>query len=61
MRCPWPALRLAKAMRTAVRVRIAADDPRAAAEFRALCEEQGWSIVPERKDFIVTRAMEGKP
>lgn len=55
LKCPWPALRLAKAMREATRIKIAADDPQAPAEFRALCAERGWSIAESGSDFIVTR------
>jgi tRNA 2-thiouridine synthesizing protein A len=61
LKCPWPALRLARAMRDTVRVRISADDPHAPAEFRALCEEQDWTLVENERDFLVTRVMEGKP
>jgi tRNA 2-thiouridine synthesizing protein A len=61
LKCPWPALRLARAMRETARVRISADDPQAPAEFRALCEEQGWSIAAQATEFIVSRPMEGKP
>jgi tRNA 2-thiouridine synthesizing protein A len=61
LKCPWPALRLARAMRETTRVRISADDPQAPAEFRALCEEQGWSIAAQEADFIIVRRTEGKP
>jgi tRNA 2-thiouridine synthesizing protein A len=61
LKCPWPALRLARAMRDTLRVRISADDPQAPAEFRALCEEQHWTLVENERDFIITRVMEGKP
>lgn len=45
MRCPWPALRLARAVREgARRVTIVADDPIAPAEIGALAEERGWSV-----------------
>jgi tRNA 2-thiouridine synthesizing protein A len=60
LKCPWPALRLARAMREAERVRISADDPQAAAEFRALCAEQGWSLTENATDFIVVRCVAGK-
>ena len=59
LRCPWPALRLARAMREgAEAIHILADDPAAAGEFAALAEEQGWRIAPMADDrapaFIVT-------
>jgi tRNA 2-thiouridine synthesizing protein A len=45
MRCPWPALRLARAMREqAGGVTIVADDPIAPAELAALARERGWRI-----------------
>jgi tRNA 2-thiouridine synthesizing protein A len=44
MRCPWPALRLARAMRAAQDVVLIADDPNAAREVAALAAEQGWRI-----------------
>ena len=50
MRCPWPALRLARAMRSAARVRLIADDPQAAREIAALAAERGWTLVAEAGD-----------
>jgi tRNA 2-thiouridine synthesizing protein A len=47
MRCPWPALRLAKAMRDGGPVLILADDPIAPGEIRALAEQQGWAVTEE--------------
>ena len=47
LRCPWPALRLARAMRQAgpgAAVTIVADDPAAPREIAALAAERGWSI-----------------
>ncbi|MDB5684739.1 MAG: putative redox protein [Sphingomonas bacterium] len=60
LRCPWPALRLARAMReggAGARVRIAADDPAAPREIQALAAEQGWIVEPAdlaAREFIVT-------
>ena len=52
MRCPWPALRLARAMRDASQVLLLADDPQARREVAALAGEHGWRIgaddAPER-------------
>lgn len=59
LKCPWPALRLAKAMRDGSSVRIAADDPQAPAEFRALAGEQGWTLIEGETDFFVQRVMKG--
>lgn len=47
MRCPWPALRLARAMRDVPEVLLIADDPNAAREVAALAAEQGWAVTPE--------------
>ena len=44
MRCPWPALRLARAMRTADTARLISDDPRAEGEAAALAAANGWSL-----------------
>jgi len=44
MRCPWPALRLARAMREAADVLLIADDPQAGREVTALAGEHGWSV-----------------
>ncbi|MDX3899420.1 MAG: sulfurtransferase TusA family protein [Sphingobium sp.] len=44
MKCPWPALRAARAMREAAAVAIRADDPVAERELRALAAQQGWAF-----------------
>ena len=45
MRCPWPAIRLGRAMReTSGPVLILADDPIAPGEIAALARAQGWSV-----------------
>ncbi len=44
MRCPWPALRLARAMRDATDVLLIADDPQAGREVAALAGEHGWRV-----------------
>lgn len=44
MKCPWPALRVARAMRSADAVTIEADDPIAPAELEALARQQGWAF-----------------
>lgn len=47
MRCPWPALRLARAMAAgAASVDLLADDPMAAGEIAALARERGWTVMP---------------
>ena len=40
MRCPWPVLRAAKALRETAAVTIVADDPLAASELHALATER---------------------
>ncbi len=47
MRCPWPALRLARAMRDAPDVYLIADDPQAGREVAALAGEHGWTVVSD--------------
>ncbi len=42
MRCPWPALRAARAMREHGAVLVRADDPIAPKELAALADERGW-------------------
>lgn len=44
MRCPWPALRLARAMRTADAALLLTDDPRAEGEAAALAAVHGWVL-----------------
>jgi tRNA 2-thiouridine synthesizing protein A len=54
LRCPWPALRLARAVREgAGQVRLRADDPLAAQEVAALAAERGWRVEREGADFLV--------
>jgi len=56
LRCPWPVLRLARAMRGANRVTILADDPQAPGEIAALATEQGWIVTPSGADgFLVDK------
>ena len=55
MRCPWPALRLAKAMTGADEVRLLADDPAAPAEVRALALTKGWEVIENIEGFVVRR------
>ena len=47
MKCPWPALRLARAMRAEPAVILLADDPQAGREVAALAAEHGWSVAAE--------------
>ncbi len=47
LRCPIPALRLARSVRARGpgRYRLLADDPAAEADIPALCAERGWALV----------------
>ena len=57
LRCPWPVLRLARAMREgADGVTILADDPAAPAEIEAIAAANGWSLTPTAGGFTVDRA-----
>jgi tRNA 2-thiouridine synthesizing protein A len=56
MRCPWPVLRLARAMRTADAATLLADDPAAAGEVRALADAHGWHVARIGDGFEVRRA-----
>jgi tRNA 2-thiouridine synthesizing protein A len=47
MRCPWPALRVAKALREAGEgdtITAVADDPAAPREIGAVAAERGWRL-----------------
>ncbi len=46
LRCPWPVLRLAAAMREAGDVTITADDPAAPDEIAAAAAARGWYVEP---------------
>jgi tRNA 2-thiouridine synthesizing protein A len=48
MRCPWPALRLAKALRGRDEAVLLADDPRAEGEIAALAAAKGWQVAVTR-------------
>ncbi|WP_242124807.1 sulfurtransferase TusA family protein [Sphingobium sp. Sx8-8] len=52
MKCPWPALRVARAMRTADAVTIEADDPIAPGELEALARQQGWRFTCDGLHFF---------
>jgi tRNA 2-thiouridine synthesizing protein A len=55
MRCPWPVLRLARAMRTADDVTILADDPAAPGEIAALATAHGWVVRDQGEALQVSR------
>lgn len=64
MLCPWPAVRLAKALRGgATAVSVVADDPAAAHEIAVVAKAAGaeMSIIPDpfAPTFVVTQAPVG--
>lgn len=59
LRCPLPALRLARAIREngPGRYRLLADDPAARGDIPALCAERGWTLATAADAwFLVTVA-----
>jgi tRNA 2-thiouridine synthesizing protein A len=54
--CPWPMLRLARAMRETESVLILADDPQAPQEIAALAEANHWLVTAEGSGLLVARA-----
>ncbi|MEH3108301.1 MAG: sulfurtransferase TusA family protein [Sphingomonas fennica] len=57
MRCPWPAIRLARALREGGGpVLLLADDPAAGGEAQAVAAAAGWRIdTPASAQFLLTR------
>ena len=58
MRCPWPALRLARAARAAAPgtvIELLADDPVARTDIPLLAREQGWEVLATPQADGVTR------
>ena len=58
LRCPLPALRLAKAVREAGtgQYRLEADDPAAIRDIPALCAERGWQLLDSGPGWFLVRA-----
>jgi tRNA 2-thiouridine synthesizing protein A len=55
MRCPWPAVRLARALRDgARRAEVLADDPQAPTELAAVAESANATIEIVLDEFIQT-------
>lgn len=55
LRCPWPALRLARALREgAERIEVLADDPAAPAELAAVAEAAGaaFAVQPDATEIV---------
>jgi tRNA 2-thiouridine synthesizing protein A len=58
MKCPWPALRAARAMRGADAVTVWADDPIAPGELEAMATQQGWSFaIAGANRFLLSKAV----
>jgi tRNA 2-thiouridine synthesizing protein A len=62
LRCPWPALRLARALReteAGAEIRLVTDDPKAESEIKNLVRANKWRIKLQKNAdnciFIVTR------
>lgn len=56
MRCPWPALRVARSLRTHTAVLLRADDPIAAKELAAMAQERGWHFeIRDKNLFFISR------
>lgn len=62
LRCPWPALRLARMMRHTApgnEIEMIVDDPKADGEVVALSQENGWQLIRRDQEggslFIVSR------
>jgi tRNA 2-thiouridine synthesizing protein A len=55
LRCPLPALKLARAVREGGpgRYRLEADDPAAFADIPALCAERGWTLLESGPGWFV--------
>ena len=58
LRCPWPALRLARALRSGapLPLRVIADDPAAPAEMRAVAEARGLLLEDGGEQGMIVRA-----
>ena len=54
LRCPWPVLRLARALRDGARVvELLSDDPAASGEIAAFAAERGLALVAQETRFVV--------
>jgi tRNA 2-thiouridine synthesizing protein A len=58
LRCPIPALRLARSVREGGpgRYRLRADDPAAEADIPALCAERGWTLLEASGGIFLVEA-----
>lgn len=58
LRCPWPTLRAARAMRRMTRFVVIADDPKAESELAALATAQGWTSATQRQESATETLLE---
>ena len=60
LKCPWPVLRAARAMRGSEAVHLLADDPVAKVDIPALAAAHGWALEmthgASHSDYILCRA-----
>lgn len=63
LRCPIPAIRLARAVREGGpgRYRLLADDPAARGDIPALCRERGWALTKAGADRFDVDSRGGQP
>ena len=52
LKCPWPALRVARAMRSHDRIAVTVDDPVAPREIAALAAEHDWEVKEESSNGL---------
>lgn len=59
LKCPWPVLRAAKAMRDQTSIHLLADDPVAKVDIPALASAHGWALEmshsKSHSDYILTQ------
>ena len=56
MRCPWPALRAARALREHKAILVHADDPIAPQELAAMAQDRAWAFENRGKNlFFIAR------
>jgi tRNA 2-thiouridine synthesizing protein A len=61
MRCPWPVLRAARAMRRETRIILVADDPMAQRDVPDLARANGWACTMEDRHGTTRYALSREP
>lgn len=59
LRCPWPVLRAARAMRQTRSFVLIADDPKAETELAGLAAAHGWTAATRQAGSITETRLEG--